>query len=46
METLRELSLTEYLEISGGAPSTETSIFYDIGWFVGRSIREVESWFE
>ncbi|MFH5832288.1 hypothetical protein ACG2F4_01415 [Halalkalibaculum sp. DA3122] len=46
MNDLRELTLHEYLEISGGKPDLNTSPFYDVGWYIGAAIREVESWFK
>lgn len=46
MNNLEELTSLEYLEIFGGKPTTDTSLFYDVGWWVGTGIREVESWFE
>lgn len=46
MENLRELTLSEYIAITGGKPDTDTSFFYDAGWWIGQGIREVKSWFE
>lgn len=46
MDKMQELTKTEYLQITGGEPTTETSLFYDVGWWIGKGIREVESWFE
>lgn len=46
MNNLEELTKSECIEISGGRPDKNSSIFYDIGWWVGTGIREVESWFE
>lgn len=46
MDEIQELSKIEYLKISGGKPTTDTSLFYDVGWWVGTGIREVESWFD
>lgn len=45
MNNLQELTISEYLDIYGGRPTTETSFFYDVGWWIGTGIREVESWF-
>lgn len=46
MKNLKELTLEEQIEISGGDPDVNTSVFYDIGWYVGATIRHIESWFK
>jgi len=46
MGKLTELSNEDCIHINGGKISTETSIFYDIGWWIGTGIRKVEEYFD
>ncbi|MDX1629815.1 MAG: hypothetical protein R3345_14005 [Fulvivirga sp.] len=46
MNELKELNEVEYVEIFGGRPDNDTSLFYDIGWFIGAGIRKVEQLFK
>jgi hypothetical protein len=52
MNNFKELSTSEYLEISGGSPDLDSGWAYDVGYAVGTGIAyvedaydEVASWF-
>lgn len=36
---LTELSISELINIEGGAPSRDSSLEYDISWVIGRGLR-------
>lgn len=41
MKLYNELSINEMIELYGGAPSTETSLAYDIVWYVTAGVKWV-----
>lgn len=41
MKLYNELSINDMIELYGGAPSTETSLAYDIVWYVTTGVKWV-----